>query len=158
MDASAIKKIKWLISQPEEIVLKAIKLQRDLFFKYRAEKKDLDPDRLTLLSLIKAAETFYNAEHPTSFKNPDRNLDLLKQKILDRIERHEIRQIDKKKKKRESKKKKKIMELITEIKIMREQGQSFQVIADYIQKYHKTKLHPTYISKLLHKLEAINND
>ena len=152
MDASAIKKIKWLISQPEEIVLKAIKLQRDLFFKYRAEKKDLDPDRLTLLSLIKAAETFYNAEHPTTFKNPDRNLDLLKQKILDRIERHEIRQIDKKKKKRESKKKKKIMDLMQEIKIMREQGQSFKSIADYIQKYHKTKLHPTYISKLLHKL------
>ena len=129
-----------------------------MFFKYRAEKKDLDPDRLTLLSLIKAAETFYNAEHPTTFKNPDRNLDLLKQKILDRIERHEIRQIDKKKKKRESKKKKKIIELTTEIKIMREQGQSFQSIANYIEKYHKTKLHPTYISKLFHKGKVTEND
>jgi len=48
--------------------------------------------------------------------------------------------------------------LMQEIKIMREQGQSFKSIADYIQKYHKTKLHPTYISKLLHKLKATEND
>ena len=155
MDAAAKKKLKWLFNQPEEIILKAIKLQRDLFFKYRAEKKDLDPDRLTLLSLIKAAELFHSSEHPTTFKNPDRNLDLLKQKILDRIERHEIRQIDKKKKKRESKKKKKIMGLMQEIKIMREQGQSFQSIADYIEKYHRTKIHASYVSKLLHK---VSND
>ena len=158
MDAVAKKKLKWLFNQPEEIILKAIKLQRDLFFKYRAEKKDLDPDRLTLLSLIKAAELFHISEHPTTLKNQDRNLDLLKQKILDRIQRHEIRQNDKKKKKRESKKKKKIIELTTEIKIMREQGQSFQSIANYIEKYHKTKLHPTYISKLFHKGKVTEND
>jgi len=155
MDASARKKIKWLISQPEEIILQAIKLERDMYFKLKAENKDIGPDRLTLLSLTKAAEIFYNAEHPTGFKNPDRNLDLLKQKILDRIERHEIRQIDKKKKKRESKKKKKIMGLMQEIKIMREQGQSFQSIADYIEKYHRTKIHASYVSKLLHK---VSND
>ena len=155
MNTSEKKKIKWLFGQPEDIILRVIKLQRDLFFKYRAEKKDLDPDRLALLSLIKAAELFHSSEHPTTFKNPDRNLDLLKQKILDRIERHEIRQIDKKKKKRESKKKKKIMGLMQEIKIMREQGQSFQSIADYIEKYHRTKIHASYVSKLLHK---VSND
>ena len=158
MNTSEKKRLKWLFAQPEDIILRVIKLQRDMYFKFKAENKDIGPDRLTLLSLIKAAELFHHSEHPTTFKNPDRNLDLLKQKILDRIERHEIRQIDKKKKKRESKKKKKIMGLMQEIKIMREQGQSFQSIADYIVKYHKTKLHPTYISKLLRKLEVTEND
>ncbi len=154
MDSPAKKRLKWLFSQPEEIILKAIKLQRDMYFKLKAEKKDLSPDQLTLLSLIKAAEIFYNSEHPTTLKNPERDLSLLKQKILDRIEKHKIRHDEKKlsQKKRASKKKKKIMDLMQEIKIMREQGQSFKSIADYIQKYHKTKLHPTYISKLLHKL------
>ena len=149
------KKIKWLFSQHEVIILQAVKLQRDMYFKLKAENKDIGPDRLTLLSLIKAAELFHISEHPTTLKNQDRNLDLLKQKILDRIERHEIRQIDKKKKKRESKKKKKIMGLMQEIKIMREQGQSFQSIADYIEKYHRTKIHASYVSKLLHK---VSND
>jgi len=155
MDAAAKKKLKWLFNQPEEIILRVIKLQRDMYFKLKAENKDIGPDRLTLLSLIKAAELFHISEHPTTLKNQDRNLDLLKQKILDRIERHEIRQIDKKKKKRESKKKKKIMDLMQEIKIMREQGQSFQSIADYIEKYHRTKIHASYVSKLLHK---VSND
>ena len=156
MDASARKKIKWLISQPEEIILQAIKLERDMYFKLKAENKDIGPDRLTLLSLTKAAEIFYNAEHPTAFKNPDRNLDLLKQKVLDRIQRHKIRYEEKKaSQKRESKKKKKIMGLMQEIKIMREQGQSFQSIADYIEKYHRTKIHASYVSKLLHK---VSND
>ncbi len=150
------KKIKWLFSQHEVIILQAVKLQRDMYFKLKAENKDIGPDRLTLLSLIKAAETFYNAEHPTSFKNPDRNLNLLKQKVLDRIQRHEIRHNEKKaSQKRESKKKKKIMGLMQEIKIMREQGQSFQSIADYIEKYHRTKIHASYVSKLLHK---VSND
>ena len=159
MDAAAKKKLKWLFNQPEEIILQAIKLQRDMYFKLKAENKDIGPDRLTLLSLTKAAEFFYNAEYPTSSKNPERNLNLLKQKVLDRIQRHEIRHNEKKaSQKRESKKKKKIIELTTEIKIMREQGQSFQSIANYIENYHKTKLHPTYISKLFHKGKVTEND
>ena len=156
MDAAAKKKLKWLFNQPEEIILQAIKLQRDMYFKLKAENKDIGPDRLTLLSLTKAAEFFYNAEYPTSSKNPERNLNLLKQKVLDRIQRHEIRHNEKKaSQKRESKKKKKIMGLMQEIKIMREQGQSFQSIADYIEKYHRTKIHASYVSKLLHK---VSND
>ncbi|OQA89613.1 MAG: hypothetical protein BWY26_01653 [Elusimicrobia bacterium ADurb.Bin231] len=150
MNTSEKKKIKWLFSQPEDIILQAIKLQRDLFFKLRSENKDKDmgPDRLTLLSLRKAAEYFYNLESPTKFKNPDRDLKTLNRKVLDRIERHKIRYLDKSKK-RESKKKIKIMGLLTEIKIMREQNQSFRAISDYVKKYHRLAVHPTYISKIL---------
>jgi len=152
VDSSDKKKIKWLLNQPDEIILQAIKLQRDLYFKLRSEINESDPNRLTLISLIKAAGHLYNTEHPTAFKNPEHNLEQLRKKILDRIERHQIRHAEKIKhnKKRESKKKNKVKELMVEIKIMREQDQSYRSIADYIQLYHKLKLHPTYISKLFH--------
>jgi len=37
---------------------------------------------------------------------------------------------------------------------MRKQGLSYKAVAGYIEKYHKLKLHPTYVSKLLNTTKA----
>lgn len=151
MEKTEKKKLMWLFRQPEEILLEAIKLQRDLYFKLRAEQKDADPNRLTLQSLIQTAELLYAAENPTQTKNPEHDLEPLRRKVLDRIRRHGIRHDEKvkAKRKRPPKKKNKIQALIEEVKIMREQGQSYTAIALYLQKYHRIKVHPSYISMLL---------
>lgn len=155
MDKIERKKILWLFRQPEDIILDAIRLQRDLYFKFRSENKAADPNSLTLIAFIKAAERFHETEHPTTHKSPEHDLEPLRKKVIDRIKRHKTRHNEKIKesKKKESKKKNRIKELMYEIKIMRGQGQSFSAIADYIKKYHRLVLHPTYISKIFHELE-----
>lgn len=155
MEKTEKKKLAWLFRQPEEILLEAIKLQKDLYFKLKSERKETNPDKLILLSLIKTAEHFYETEHPTKVKNPEHDLEPLRKKVLDRIKRHAIRHREKvkAKKKRANKKRSRILGLMQEIKIMREQGQSYPAIAGYMEKYHKVKVHPTYISKLLHGVQ-----
>jgi len=156
MNKTDKKKLTWLFGQPEEILIEAIKHQRDLYFELRSKQKELDPNQITLVSLIKTAEHFFNAEHPTVYKDRDHDLEALRKKVMERIQRHKIRHTEKIKsrKKRGGKKKRKITQLMAEIVIMREQGQSYKAIADYIEKYHKLKLHPTYVSKLLHAHEG----
>ncbi len=155
MEKTEKKKLAWLFRQPEEILLEAIKLQRDLYFKLKSERKETNPNKLILLSMIKTAEHFYDTEHPTKTKNPEHDLEPLRKKVLDRIKRHAIRHEEKIKTKRKkiNKKRNRILGMMQEIRIMRDQGQSYPAIAEYIQKYHRTRVHPTYISKLLHGVQ-----
>lgn len=150
MEKTEKKKLAWLFRQPEEILLEAIRYQRDIYFMLKA-KETADPNTLTLKAWVHTAEHFYDTEHPTETKNPEHDLEPIRKKVLDRIRRHGIRHIEKvqARKKRPPKKKTKVQKHIEEIRIMREQGQSYVAIAEYLQKYHRLKVHPSYISFLL---------
>lgn len=152
MEKTQKKKLKWLFGQPEQILIEAIHKQRKLYHALKAQNKERNSDQLALEALIKVAEQIFDEEHHlTDRKTHEKDLNKLKAKVLKRIERHKTRYEEKKlqKRKRKNLKKEKIKMLMNEIKIMREQGQSFKAIAEYIERYHKLKLHPTYISKML---------
>jgi len=152
MEKTQKKKLKWLFGQPEQILIEAIHKQRKLYHALKAQNRERNSDELALEALVKIAEQIYDEEHSLTHKKTDeRDLEKLKAKVIKRLERHKIRYEEKKlqKRKRKNLKKEKIKMLMTEIKIMREQGQSYRAIAEYIVRYHKLKLHPTYVSKLL---------
>lgn len=154
MEKMQKKALKWLFGQPKEIILEAIHRQRKLYHTLKAQYRDRNSDELALESLIKTAQQVYDEEHHiTDRKIDERNLEKLKAKVMKRLERHKIRYEEKKlqKRKRKNLKKEKIKMLLPEIKIMRQQKQSFRAISEYIERYHKLKLHPTYVSKLLKK-------
>lgn len=152
MEKTEKKKLKWLFGQPKEIILEAIHKQRKLYHALKSQNRDKNSDELALEALVKIANQIYDEEHLLVHrKSNERELEKLKAKVMKRLERHKIRYEEKKKQKRKRKnlKKEKIKMLLTEIRIMRDQGQSYRAIAEYIEKYHKLKLHPTYVSKLL---------
>ena len=153
MEKAQKKKLKWLFGQPEPIIIEAIHKQRKLYHQLKAQNKEENSDKIALEALTKIAEQIYDSEHIINKKNQDKDLESIKNKVLERIRRHEKRYKEKKKerKKRKNLKKEKIKMLLKEIKIMREQKQSYQAISEYILKYHKVKLHPSYISKILEK-------
>lgn len=153
MEKTQKKKLKWLFGQPDKIILEAIHRQRKLYHSIKPfARPGVSSDELALEALVKIAEQIYDEEHFLTHRKADeKDLESLKLKVMKRIERHKARYEEKKlqKRKRKNLKKEKIKMLMNEIKIMREQGQSFRAIAEYIERYHKLKLHPTYISKLL---------
>jgi hypothetical protein len=156
VDKSQKKKLKWLFAQPEEIIIDTIHKQRKLYHALKKEHPGENSDKLALQALIKIAEQLYSDENLIRRKATEKNLDEIKAKVLQRIRRHRIKHDEQKKEKKKLRnlKKEKIKMLLNEIMIMRKQGLSYKAVAGYIEKYHKLKLHPTYVSKLLNTTKA----
>jgi len=145
------KIIRWYARQPEAIRIEIFKKQRDIFFEMRKFEKEKPeqsrktPHELTYESFLQAIYLVWKTEFVGGTKETNHKTETIKQKIIERIKRHKINI----KKPRRQKKLRDLEKFDRDIRVMREEGLSYQKIADYFAKYHKTKIHFTYIQKYM---------
>jgi len=145
------KIIRWYARQPEAVRIDFFAKQRDLFFellKREQEKPEHNKKpihEITYESFLGVLYYAWKTEEPASFKEPDQNIEKIRTKIIERMQRH-------KKRKKTPPKQKKLQQLEKfdkDVRLMREKGLSYQKIAEYLNTYHKVKIHFTYIQKYL---------
>lgn len=145
------KIIRWYARQPEAVRIELFAKQRDLFFELRKRDQEKpEPDRkpiheITYESFLRVLYYAWKTEEPGGIKEPDRKIEKIRDKVIERMLRH-------KKHKQTPPKQKKLQQLEIfdkEITLMREKGLSYQKIAVYLSTYHKVKIHFTYIQKYL---------
>ena len=138
------KIINWFARQPEQIKLEIIKRQRDLYFKFQEQSKDKAPEQLTLESFYVVLYTAWKTEYIGAIKEKDHDLEKIRKKIVERLKRHKA-----KKKQKKQTKLQQLEKYDSDIKLMRQEGLSYQKIADYLEEKYKLKVHLTYIKKYL---------
>jgi hypothetical protein len=138
------KLINWFARQPDQIKLVILKRQRDLFFDLRLTQQDKTPEELTLESLYKVLYLAWKSEYIGAIKESDHRLEKIREKIIERLKRHKARKNPKKQTKLQQ-----LEKFDKDIRLMREQGLSYQKISEYLKKNHKVKIHFTYIRKYL---------
>jgi hypothetical protein len=145
------KIIRWYARQPEAVRIELFAKQRDLFFELRKrEQEKPEPDRkpiheITYESFLNVLYYAFKMEAPGGIKEPDHKIDRIRDKVIERMLRH-------KKRKQATPKQKKLQQLEKfdkDIRVMREKGLSYQKISEYLNTYHKVKIHFTYIQKYL---------
>ena len=83
-------------------------------------------------------------EYIGAIKESDHRLEKIREKIIERLKRHKARKNPKKQTKLQQ-----LEKFDKDIRLMREQGLSYQKISEYLKKNHKVKIHFTYIRKYL---------
>jgi len=142
------KIIRWYARQPEAVRIELFSKQRDLFFELRKlnrEKPDRKTiDEITYESFLNVLYYAWKTEEPGGIKEPDHKIEKIRNKIIERMQRHKKRKPAPKQKKLQQ-----LEKLDKDIRLMREKGLSYQKIADYLSVYHKVKIHFSYIQKYL---------
>ncbi len=138
------KILNWFARQPDRVKLEILKRQRDLYFTLREQNKNRIPEEITLESLYAVLYTAWKSEYIGTIKESDHNLEKIREKIVERLKRHKLR-----KKQNRKTKLQQLEKYDSDIKFMRQQGLSYQKIADYLEDKYKFKVHLTYVKKYL---------
>jgi len=139
------KLLRWHARQPMEIQIEAHKLASDLYYQHREKYPD-NKNEVRYSVFILALKKMEHFDHVLLEKN---------QKIIKmKADRFLVREKAKEKKQKPAKKKDKLIAHREEIKMLREKGFSFRMIAKFLKTHRHFTIDWTYIGKIWKELES----
>ena len=137
--------LRWHARQPMEIQIEAHKLASDLYYQHREKYPD-NKNEVRYSVFILALKKMEHFDHVLLEKN---------QKIIKmKADRFLVREKAKEKKQKPAKKKDKLIAHREEIKMLREKGFSFRMIAKFLKTHRHFTIDWTYIGKIWKELES----
>ena len=137
--------LRWHARQPMEIQIEAHKLASDLYYQHREKYPD-NKNEVRYSVFILALKKMEHFDHVLMEKN---------QKIIKiKADRFLAREKAKEKKQKPAKKKDKLIAHWEEIKMLREKGFSFRMIAKFLKIHRHFTIDWTYIGKIWKELES----
>jgi len=137
--------LRWHARQPMEIQIEAHKLASDLYYQHREKYPD-NKNEVRYSVFILALKKMEHFDHVLMEKN---------QKIIKiKADRFLAREKAKEKKQKPAKKKDKLIAHWEEIKMLREKGFSFRMIAKFLKTHRHFTIDWTYIGKIWKELES----
>ena len=137
--------LRWHAKQPMEIQIEAHKLASDLYYQHREKYPD-NKNEVRYSVFILALKKMEHFDHVLMEKN---------QKIIKiKADRFLAREKAKEKKQKPAKKKDKLIAHWEEIKMLREKGFSFRMIAKFLKTHRHFTIDWTYIGKIWKELES----
>ena len=142
----------WYTKQPIEIQIEAMKLSSDLFFQWR-DKYPTEKNEVRLGTFVLALKKMRRFDHIITEKNPNHDLEKIRKVTEMKADRFLARKKAERKRKNPSKKRDKILMHSQEIKMLRDKGFSFRLIAEFLKVNRRFSVHWTYIEKLWKQIE-----
>ena len=142
----------WYAKQPLKIQIEAMKLSSDLFFQWR-DKYPTEKNEVRFGTFVLALKKMRHFDHIISGKNPNHDLEKIRKVTEMKADRFLARKKAERKRKNSSKKKDKILMHSQEIKMLRDKGFSFRLIAEFLKVNRRFSIHWTYIEKLWKQIE-----
>jgi len=147
------KLLRWHAKQPVEIRMEAHKLASDLFYQYREKYPD-NKNEVRYSVFILALKKMEHFDNVLMKKNPDHDLKKIRKITEMKADRFLVREKAKEKKQKPAKKKDKLIAHREEIKMLREKGFSFRMIAKFLKIHRHFTIDWTYIGKIWKELES----
>ena len=145
--------LRWYARQPMEIQIEAHKLASDLYYQHREKYPD-NKNEVRYSVFILALKKMEHFDHMLMEENPDHNFRKNQKIIKMKADRFLAREKAKEKKQKPAKKKEKLIAHWEEIKMLREKGFSFRMIAKFLKTHRHFTIDWTYIGKIWKELES----
>ena len=139
--------LRWYVRQPVEIQVEAHKLASDLYYQYRDKYPD-GKNEVRYSVFVLALKKMEHLDHVLIEKNPDHDLKKIRKITEIKADRFLARKKAEQKKQKSAKKKDKLIAHWEEIRMLREKGFSFRLIAEFLKTHQHFSINWTYIAKI----------